>query len=948
MRNILQSLFLSLTLAGGWSVHANGRPEAPPSMPMPVDDARSSVQRWRDKPILESRLLDDMERPETWIHHGHGQMNFTNQRSQDGIASLRLISPTLSDTPSKEVGRPFGEAEARRVVDREDWRDFNRLSFWVYPTLPGFKVISLLVKLHNDGETKVPDLHHREGLHYELLRADQWNRVVVEITHLARDKVTGLSFIYRLQGHEPGATNRVCYDFDRLELQRVKPDHFEGWSVAPGRIAYSHTGYSQGGSKTAIATGLNASYFDVIHLDTGRTVLKKKIQKMSALGNPAPAPFTEKGEGTNQFQVLDFSEVRLAGHFVLRAGAVVTPSFRISPFVWKDTIWKTINFFYCERCGQAVPGIHDVCHGDWRAIHQDQTIPISGGWHDAGDLSQGLVNTAEAVYAMFHLADSVGTRENALHQRLLEEANWGLDWLLKTRFEDGHRVTWATMDFWTDGVVGTIDDVLGQVRKNPYDLYIAAAAEALAGRLLRKDHPSKAEQALEAARADWVSAESQSGPVNLEVASQGILASLELFRTTGETAYAQKAIALADVICQSQQRAVMPWSIPLCGFFYTSPKRDRLLHYSHRGHEQAPIVALSALCRSFPEHADWMKWYSAVVLHSEYLRKIAQLTEPYGMLPNGVYDINSSQDQSYQDQLRHGIQLDARYYLRRFPVWGAFRGNHGTILSQAKALSTAAQLRRNPELLNLAQNQLQWVVGRNPFSQSTMFGEGYDYAPQYTAMSGDMVGSLPVGIQTRESRDEPYWPASNCYNWKEVWVHPSSRWLWLMSDLYGAGELSGRTPKSRNQPVIHDLVSRETFKVSPQPESGLFQFALPEGRYQVEYRQFNQEVVVLPGQSTFIDLREPLSITARQETGPDGSVTLQAALAGFGSHTLKVRTHNLALDIDEAMVYLKPDNTVTQSWTGQIENPAEPWIAIIVVDGDLRDRHELLGGTRSF
>jgi hypothetical protein len=33
--------------------------------------------------------------------------------------------------------------------------------------------------------------------------------------------------------------------------------------------------------------------------------------------------------------------------------------------------------------------------------------------------------------------------------------------------------------------------------------------------------------------------------------------------------------------------------------------------------------------------------------------------------------------------------------------------------------------------------------------QSTMWGEGNVYAPQHTAMSGVIVGSLPVGIQSR-------------------------------------------------------------------------------------------------------------------------------------------------------------------------------------------------------
>jgi hypothetical protein len=156
------------------------------------------------------------------------------------------------------------------------------------------------------------------------------------------------------------------------------------------------------------------------------------------------------------------------------------------------------------------------------------------------------------------------------------------------------------------------------------------------------------------------------------------------------------------------------------------------------------------------------------------------------MLPASIYRVSESSRPTFREQVENGVRLSDEYYLRRFPVWYDFRGNHGTVLSQAKGLSAAARLRNDTALRRLCTRQLEWVLGCNPFCQSTMYGEGYDFAPQYTAMSGDMVGSLPVGVQTHFDRDVPYWPAENCYNWKEVWVHPSSRWLWLMCDLQDA------------------------------------------------------------------------------------------------------------------------------------------------------------------
>ena len=105
------------------------------------------------------------------------------------------------------------------------------------------------------------------------------------------------------------------------------------------------------------------------------------------------------------------------------------------------------------------------------------------------------------------------------------------------------------------------------------------------------------------------------------------------------------------------------------------------------------------------------------------------------------------------------------------------------LLSQTKALSAAGRFLRDSSALDLAHQQLQWVMGRNPFTQSTMYGVGYDWAQQYSVSSGDFVGTLPVGMQSRDASDLPYYPTNNMYVWKEVWVHPNARWLWILADL---------------------------------------------------------------------------------------------------------------------------------------------------------------------
>ena len=60
---------------------------------------------------------------------------------------------------------------------------------------------------------------------------------------------------------------------------------------------------------------------------------------------------------------------------------------------------------------------------------------------------------------------------------------------------------------------------------------------------------------------------------------------------------------------------------------------------------------------------------------------------------------------AYLEEVHRGVRLADDSYLRRFPVWFDFRGNSSVLLSQAKALSAAAKLRRDLDAEDLAQRQ---------------------------------------------------------------------------------------------------------------------------------------------------------------------------------------------------------------------------------------------------
>jgi hypothetical protein len=859
---------------------------------MPIDHANSAESAWVRKPVLAKRALDDMTVAATWRFSGTGSITFPEKPRLGDMRVLRVDMQMFTDTPAPNRSR-LSTVNLQRAFAGEDWSGFNRISMWIRPDFSGFPMLPLQIVLHNDGKEKVPDRYQREGIHFVTLDSG-WQHVVWEIEPLARDRVTMLEIGYWVNKMLAAPGDRVGFEIGRLELQRVDPDHHTGWDVAPARIAFSNTGYQKGFSKTAFASDLAAPEFQLIRMNDGaknEVVLRKPVQTVR----------TRLGE----FQHLDFSEVNASGRYVIQSGKVSTRPFSIGNDVWTGTIWEALNFFYGERCGFAVPGSHGIDHLDWFATHGDQRIVMSGGWHDAGDLSQGVINTGEATYSMFALAERLGARggDKELTARLIEEARWGLDWVLRVRFDGGYRIGFASHNLWTNNIVDDADDRSREAKNDPNANYIAAAAEAIAYRVLKTRDPALAARSLRTAKDDWKYAiAGVEGPstwstpafaaTRLELAGIGITASLELYRATGKKMYADKAVELARVIVASQQKLPVGKAFPLAGFFYTGPDRDTIFHQFHRGNDQAPIVALAQLVETLPGHADWMTWYSTIALYAEYQKKSATTTAPYGVLPAYVYREGDEKEvpdsgamhgatrASYRAQVLSGLSMGDGWHLRAFPVWFARRGNFGILLSQAKALATAARLRGDSAGSDLAQKQAQWIVGRNPFVQSTMYGEGYDWEQQYSVSSGDFVGSLPVGMQSRGDTDLPYWPSQNTYVYKEVWVHSTSRWLWLMEDLVKDASVA----PSRQQPA---------FQVSAS-------------------------------------------------TAPNGDVTLRLTTTGVGKHTFAVRADNLDVGTAPKTATLRAGSHITLEWKTRPMSADAPWVAVVIADGDVTRRREVL------
>ena len=690
----------------------------------------------------------------------------------------------------------FGTAKVLFSFEPQSWEQYNRLRFQVRPNIRGARILHLNVAVVNKGSIPLPDPYFRDGATVFDVKNGQWNDCIWEFNAMPRDAISELSFYVFCSGHDICAGEELEYEFRDIRVEQVAhPEHEHGWENAEPCIRLSTVGYWPQGTKTAVGT-VPAEDFELVDADSGKAVFTGTVEQV------------ENERGT--FSVLNFSDYTTPGCYFLRCGTLSSRPFEIADDLAKESLWKVLNFFFCERCGFPVPGKHGTCHQDILAHHNGATITFAGGWHDAGDVSQQAAQTGEVAQAMFENARRC-KNDSLLYLRLMEEAQWGLDFILRTRFGDGYRATSAGATRITDNQMGNFDDVTARVHNHAYENFLFAGIEAYAAQTLLGYDDQLASNALTAAKEDFAFAEKKFQETGVDPAQMYehtynsglsqyyaviIWAASCLFEATKDPYYASTARETAKklIACQEQGDGA-----PLRGFFYRDESHKVIVHFNHQSRDHQFIQALEALCRTQPDNPEKHLWEEAMQLYGQYLKSISGNTAPYGMLPAGIHKLDEVEDsetfrwlhilcsyeqekENYRAQLAQGKPLGDGYVLRNFPVWFSFRGNSAVMLSMGKAASLLGKYFSDPELMQLAREQMYWMWGKNPFGMSLVYGAGYNYCREYAVLCGECVGEIPVGIETNANEDLPYWPQNNNATFREVWVGAACRWLLLCAD----------------------------------------------------------------------------------------------------------------------------------------------------------------------
>lgn len=206
-------------------------------------------------------------------------------------------------------------------------------------------------------------------------------------------------------------------------------------------IRINQLGYLPKSTKVAVwvsKTEASIKEFKVVDSQTHKVVFTAKAGK--AFG--AYGPFA-KGYRLN------FSKLNKDGSYYIQSGAVKSPIFRVGADVYRGTADFVLRYMRQQRT-LFNPYLKDSCHTHDGFTMYAQSVGLAdsthvdagGGWHDASDYLQYATTSANATYhllAAYRDFPTVFTDEKAANgldgangiADVLDEAKWGLDWLLK-------------------------------------------------------------------------------------------------------------------------------------------------------------------------------------------------------------------------------------------------------------------------------------------------------------------------------------------------------------------------------------------------------------------------------------------------------------------------------------------------------------------------------------
>lgn len=346
---------------------------------------------------------------------------------------------------------------------------------------------------------------------------------------------------------------------DNVSLELIDDSNVDYSATRPYEpdIMTNQVGYKPDSNKTAVFRNITGeTEFSVVNADTGKTVYTGELESKGYNG------IADENNWTG-----DFSAVTETGKYYITCGGLDNSyTFEIGDKVYTNLLDDTVRMLYLQRCGIEVEDEtfgHKACHDTPATVYgTEETIDVSGGWHDAGDYGRYVVPAAKAVADLLYAykatpsmySDNIGIPESGNGTPdVLDEARFEIEWMLKMQNKNTggvyHKVTCDTFP----GYVMPEEEtkpliVMPETTTSTADF---AASMALAYEVYKDIDADFANTCLEAAKKayEWAKANPDklylanpdditTGTYEDKNATDEIYwASAQLYRATGDTGY---------------------------------------------------------------------------------------------------------------------------------------------------------------------------------------------------------------------------------------------------------------------------------------------------------------------------------------------------------------------------------------------------------------------------
>jgi len=434
----------------------------------------------------------------------------------------------------------------------------------------------------------------------------------------------------------------------------------------------------------------------------------------------------------------DFSSIEQPGGYsakaVLGKVTATSPIFAIGErALFRGTANLGVEFFFTQRCGFAVPGWHEACHLDDAKLPDGTHIDATGGWHSAGDYNKIMYENGDGgcMYALTtaylsepDFFERPGQKPNSL-PAVLDETWWGAKFVAKMQIPESggllntvgqgpgrQWMRWLPPDIHTDSIVGTADDPVIQAGEGHSPLAIGGWARLsvlLKERGIENDY-------LERAVRLWNHATKEGTEVG---GGHLLMSAAELHNVTGEQKYLDAARRCAESILAAQK---------------DSGRHEGA--FGSFGEVDAGALAFFAL--RCPQDPLREKITAALRRYIVFCQTTAD--NPFGLSKQSV----GEQDYFFEPT--------------------STLGHNWELLTRAWAAILIYKLTADEQALRFAVDQIDWVLGKNPYGLCMFEGKGAFNPPRYHHRydsipghdRGAVPGTVPNGfVRTPSALDQP-------------------------------------------------------------------------------------------------------------------------------------------------------------------------------------------------